>query len=143
MYYNIELMNLIQIKQVGSLQANLTSLSDSIYETGQTLLGINEGNQIIYGEKTFTGHARFQTGVTVLGESTFTHDVMFDGAQFNDDVNVDGIITIEGDGVPSWKSAPSSAADLGTSGDMAYDADYLYICTDTNEWKRAVISTWP
>jgi len=37
---------------------------------------------------------------------------------------------------------PSSATDTGTSGDVAYDNDYIYICTATNTWRRTAISTW-
>lgn len=37
---------------------------------------------------------------------------------------------------------PSSASDTGTTGDIAWDANYIYICTATNTWKRVAISTW-
>ena len=37
---------------------------------------------------------------------------------------------------------PSSATDTGTAGDVAYDSDYIYICTATNTWRRTAISTW-
>ena len=37
---------------------------------------------------------------------------------------------------------PSSAADTGTAGEICWDADYIYVCTATNTWKRTAISTW-
>ncbi len=37
---------------------------------------------------------------------------------------------------------PSTADDSGVAGDIAYDSDYLYICIDTDTWKRVAISTW-
>ena len=37
---------------------------------------------------------------------------------------------------------PSSAADTGTAGEICWDADYIYVCTATNTWKRSAISTW-
>ncbi len=37
---------------------------------------------------------------------------------------------------------PSSAADTGTAGDIAWDADYIYVCTATDTWKRTAITTW-
>lgn len=40
-------------------------------------------------------------------------------------------------------TAPSSAGDTGTTGEIRIDADYIYICTATNTWKRVAISTWP
>ena len=39
-------------------------------------------------------------------------------------------------------TAPASATATGTTGDIRYDADYIYICTATNTWKRAAISAW-
>ena len=37
---------------------------------------------------------------------------------------------------------PSSASDTGTAGTVAWDANYIYVCTATDTWKRAAISTW-
>jgi len=37
---------------------------------------------------------------------------------------------------------PSSATATGTAGEVAWDANYIYICTATNTWKRVAISTW-
>lgn len=37
---------------------------------------------------------------------------------------------------------PASASAAGTTGEVAWDANYIYICTATNTWKRVAISTW-
>lgn len=37
---------------------------------------------------------------------------------------------------------PSSATDTGTTGDICWDASYLYICTATNTWRRVAHATW-
>ena len=37
---------------------------------------------------------------------------------------------------------PASAADTGTAGEICWDADYIYVCTATNTWKRSAIATW-
>lgn len=37
---------------------------------------------------------------------------------------------------------PASAGAAGNRGDLCCDADYLYVCTATNTWKRSVLSTW-
>ena len=39
-------------------------------------------------------------------------------------------------------SAPSSASDTGTPGDIRYDSGYVYICIANNTWKRAALATW-
>ena len=36
----------------------------------------------------------------------------------------------------------ASASASGTTGQIAWDADYLYVCTSTNTWKRADLNTW-
>lgn len=39
-------------------------------------------------------------------------------------------------------TAPASATATGTAGDIRYDANYIYVCTATNTWKRAALATW-
>lgn len=37
---------------------------------------------------------------------------------------------------------PASANASGTQGQIAWDDDYIYVCIDTNTWKRSALSTW-
>jgi hypothetical protein len=37
---------------------------------------------------------------------------------------------------------PSSATDTGTTGQIAWDANYIYICVSTDTWRRVAHSTW-
>ena len=37
---------------------------------------------------------------------------------------------------------PASASATGTAGEIAWDANYIYVCTATDTWKRAALSTW-
>jgi hypothetical protein len=37
---------------------------------------------------------------------------------------------------------PASATATGTAGEICWDANYIYVCTATNTWKRSAISTW-
>ena len=37
---------------------------------------------------------------------------------------------------------PASASATGTTGEICWDANYIYVCTATNTWKRTAISTW-
>lgn len=39
-------------------------------------------------------------------------------------------------------SVPTSATSAGTAGQVAYDQNYLYICTLANTWKRVAIGSW-
>jgi hypothetical protein len=37
---------------------------------------------------------------------------------------------------------PASAAATGATGEICWDANYIYVCTATNTWKRSALSTW-
>jgi hypothetical protein len=37
---------------------------------------------------------------------------------------------------------PASATATGNAGDICWDANYIYVCTATNTWKRTLIATW-
>ena len=50
-------------------------------------------------------------------------------------VNFDGTIR------PTSKT-PASASDTGVVGTICADANYIYVCTATNTWKRVAIATW-
>lgn len=41
----------------------------------------------------------------------------------------------------SWAAAPISSSATGATGEMAYDADYLYVHTGEH-WKRTLLSTF-
>ena len=47
-----------------------------------------------------------------------------------------------GGGSFSWAGVPASSSANGTAGQIAYDANYLYVATATNTWKRAALSTF-
>lgn len=37
---------------------------------------------------------------------------------------------------------PASASATGTTGDIAWDTSFIYVCVATNTWKRVAISTF-
>jgi hypothetical protein len=37
---------------------------------------------------------------------------------------------------------PASATATGATGEICWDANYIYVCTATNTWKRSALSTW-
>lgn len=42
----------------------------------------------------------------------------------------------------SGSHTPASASATGQQGDIAWDSNYIYVCTATDTWKRAAIATW-
>lgn len=41
-----------------------------------------------------------------------------------------------------WVAAPASKTATGTVGQLAYDANYLYICVAANTWRRSALAQW-
>jgi hypothetical protein len=39
-------------------------------------------------------------------------------------------------------TAPTSATDTGTTGEIRITSDYIYVCVATNTWKRTLLETW-
>ncbi len=42
----------------------------------------------------------------------------------------------------SQQRTPTSSSATGTSGEVCHDANYIYVCTDVNTWKRSTLVTW-
>lgn len=51
-------------------------------------------------------------------------------------VNANGGLRITG------TSAPANSSATGEVGEVRTDADYIYVCTASNSWKRAALTTW-
>ena len=40
------------------------------------------------------------------------------------------------------EKTPASASAAGEKGEIVFDSNYVYVCVDTDTWKRAALSTW-
>ena len=68
-----------------------------------------------------------KNNTTDLGTSTAKYkDIYYDGILQSGTLNI----------------APASATATGTTGEIRFTADYIYVCVATNTWKRTAISTW-
>ena len=54
----------------------------------------------------------------------------------------DGVLTVQSDLVLATTRTPASASATGTTGQIAWDASYIYVCTATNTWRRVAHGTW-
>jgi len=61
---------------------------------------------------------------------------VFAAAAANQKLTINGLLN------QSVSKTPASAAATGTTGDIAWDASYIYVCTATDTWKRVGIATW-
>lgn len=41
-----------------------------------------------------------------------------------------------------FTTVPTTSTSTGEAGQMAYDANYFYVCIASNTWKRTALSTW-
>lgn len=66
------------------------------------------------------------------------------------DTNVDINLTPRGTGrlvltagiFNAQLSAPATSTSSGSAGDIRWDADYIFVCTATNTWKRTLLTTF-
>jgi hypothetical protein len=139
-----------------SLSANSTvglspaNANVTISPTGTGALTLSSGvagsiNNINIGNFT-RGTGAFTTldAEELRGPATFT----IDPATVGDDtgtVIIRGALQVNGVNTADRlknTAAPTTATSTGTAGDIRYDADYIYICTATDTWKRVLIETW-
>lgn len=59
-------------------------------------------------------------------------------------LHISGNTLIEGDFIyPSpTTTAPVTSGDTGTKGTITWDSNYLYVCVNTNTWKRVQLLSW-
>ena len=115
--------------------------------TGLMRLGGTSGTaQIDLGRSTKTQTVNVYDSVTASGE-TATVNIGTSGASGSTtNINIGGGVgtcttTIDADLVIPGET-PASATAAGTAGQIAWDVNYIYICTATNTWKRVAIGTW-
>lgn len=78
------------------------------------------------------------TGALTVGNGSAATNVAIGGGN----VNAGGTLTVGGTVIHTLSATPASASAAGTVGTMSWDANYIYICTAANTWKRVAIATW-
>lgn len=91
-----------------------------------------------------------QITFTETPQSTDIVDIRFLGAAvtinstLTDDLAVSGNLTVTGNvtltGILSAPQVTKTSTSTGTVGQITWDANYIYICTATNTWKRVALS---
>jgi len=79
-----------------------------------------------------------ETKLTITDNST---SVTITAEESSPQIITIGEVVMTGSPAPFLSSSKSSAVDAGTQGDLAYDDDYVYVCTTTGTagnaiWKR-------
>ena len=86
-------------------------------------------------------------GIWALGDGT--SDISMAGnltveaaSVINQDLSTNSTTATLGDIILTETDPPASATATGTSGQIAFDSNYLYRAVATNTWKRVALSTW-
>ena len=110
----------------GGAVANATS-STSVYLGALTKALADGGtNEIVIGyDATGAG-----SNTATLGNTSVTKTVL------------QGAVHVDSLQLKDLNAAPANATDTGTKGEIRIDADYIYVCVDTDTWKRVAIATW-
>jgi len=111
--------------------------------TSQMLLNGNGNLLIGTSSETGLGSAGIKIAGTTAASNTATGSLINAGGFGNPGAAYfGGAVTVAGTVIHTLSSTPASASATGTVGTMSWDANYIYICTATNTWKRVAIATW-
>eukprot|EP01048_Picozoa_sp_COSAG05_P005759 COSAG05_NODE_351_length_10910_cov_25.021645_8_plen_657_part_00 len=117
---------------------NITPGSGRINAVASTLsVGTNLSNATISSRGAYDLTLNTNDG-TSSGSITIT-----DGANGNITLAPNGVgaVVFRSPRVSSFDT-PASASAAGVTGSLAYDENYIYVCTATDTWKRVAIATW-
>jgi hypothetical protein len=127
------------------------STSGTLGVTGQSTLGSAAVSDLTSGRVVLAGTS---------GELEDSAGLTFNGTQLDVDGDVaigasskllvgassdsgGALLQVNGDRVRiATAKTPASASATGTTGEICWDASYIYVCVATNTWKRAAIVTW-
>jgi hypothetical protein len=129
----------------GGISANTLSITSSANIGGVSIAGGN----IISGRITASGTLNLNGSAIISGSANITGTITGSNIVTSGNVSVAGAIaatdifaaTLNGNLI-SNDFTPSSATDTGTKGQIAYDDNYIYVCVETNTWKRSALTTW-
>jgi hypothetical protein len=116
------------------------SIGQSVANTANVEFdGITGSNLILLSTSANAVLYTSTTGNVVSSESDFTYN------STTNTLNVGVLVTTGAIEVGSlFKSAitTQTGTSTGTPGQICWDADYIYVCTSTNVWKRVLLSTF-
>jgi hypothetical protein len=144
-YYNgtiwVPVTNTVTDQQITGDGVNATFTLDQQASTVGVIVSINGTLQHPVSAYTISGD---QITFTQTPEDTDIIDVRFLGAAVTvsetvyDDLTILGNLTLTGllSQTPTTKTSTSP----GTAGQISWDANYIYVCTATNTWKRVALT---
>ena len=125
----------------GSTDAGIASILTKTHNgTLAQRMSINSAGTVRINKFTTAGFVKNDASGNLSTGSIAASDLA-SGASMNN------VLAYNGTGL-SWisnlhlVSPPASSSAAGSSGDVAYDSNFLYICVATNTWERTALSIW-
>jgi len=125
------LNNTINVANVNDIDGNELYLNYFGYNAGNTrfrntVIGNGKGIPVIY----------------IIGSSGNVN--IGRGNNFDSGYKLDVLGTIQSSQfkLNALNTAPENSSATGATGEIKVDANFIYICTATNTWKRSAITTW-
>jgi hypothetical protein len=139
----VEFKTLATTVKVSATTASTSTSSGALVVSG----GVGVAKSINAGESGSThnfigGDGGSGSTILAIKDSSSNSKVIFEGAG---DVQFLGTIKANASSNAfriANSQTPASASATGTAGTIAWDTSYIYVCTATNTWKRAALSTW-
>jgi hypothetical protein len=104
------------------------------------------GTQTISGSKTFSAATTFSAPVSVTSNLTVSQTGIFSSMDVSvDEMSISGLnLTLTSGNLilAGPTGIPSTTGASGVLGTIVWNTGFLYVCTDTNSWRRAALSTW-
>ena len=141
---------------LGNAQSGIDDARASLFLTGDVFRDVG-----IFGAAVFNGVGQLQyadtnaqelfkyfyqgveSGVSAPATSGLGQTLIKSPDGLNKPINNVSTVQISGDTLNiATPKTPASATATGTRGDVVTDSGYIYVCTATDTWKRAAITTW-
>ena len=133
------------LQGITTLQSPIVPLIANTIDIGNTASRFgNVWATTLYGN--LVGNLSQITGLTVAGGITASGASNIANVLTVNLLTVNGSSTYNGNVVVANVYTPNSAAggntSVGSTGQITYDSNYIYVCVAPNVWKRAAISLW-
>lgn len=133
-----------------TLNATSTTVANNLIVSGSGGLISTAASMTSYNSTSFVQGSTGATAYTYNGPVSSTFTWRFNGVAFttisHNSVTAKAHLAttgnLTGDYLILTGAAPATATSTGTAGQIAWDANFFYVCTATNTWKRTALSTW-
>lgn len=146
-------VNLSNISEFQFSGTDINLINTNVYSSGGGNIFVS-GNPVLTGLNFNSNNIVFTTGnQTISGIKTFVNNLISSGTgQFNslnlnqvDNLLISGVrLNLVNSNIvlTNPTGVPSTITSSGTKGTIVWENEYLYICVNTNSWKRIQLSNW-